>query len=171
MTLRIAPRLVLLPLAFALAACQPEADPAPEATAAPPPTTDVADASAAPVAGTDAIAVVHHAPDDPAGFDRKDFAGTFAGTLPCADCPGLDTRLEIDAGGAFRLVETRQAGDGPQDTTGTWTIDPAGTRLLLDPDTKDADDRHFEIVSKDEIRMLDAAGNPVQSAHNLSLRR
>ncbi|WP_202844610.1 copper resistance protein NlpE [Luteimonas saliphila] len=172
MTLRIAPGLVLLPLAFALSACQPDPEPAPPQP--PEPITAGAGsghASGAAVAGTDAIAVVHHAPKDPAGFDRKDFAGTFSGILPCEDCPGIDTRLVIAADGRFQLAETRHEGDSTQETSGTWTVDDAGARLLLDPDTKDAGDRHFEVVSKDEIRMLDAAGNPAQGAHNLSLRR
>ncbi|WP_187471007.1 copper resistance protein NlpE [Luteimonas viscosa] len=172
MTLRIAPSLLLVPLAFALAACQPDPEPAPPQP--PEPITagsGAANAPGAAVADTDAIAVVHRAPEDPTGFDRKDFAGTFSGILPCEDCPGVDTRLVIDADGRFQLAETRHEGDTTQEMSGTWTIDDAGVRLLLDPDTKDAGDRHFEVVSKDEIRMLDAAGNPAQSAHNLSLRR
>ena len=46
-----------------------------------------------------------------------------------------------------------------------------GKRLLLDPDTKDAADRRFEIVSKDEVRMLDTEGKPIASELNYSLRR
>jgi len=123
------------------------------------------------VAGTDATAVVNHDRPDPAGFDRKAFAGAFAGTVPCADCPGIETHLAIDADGTFRLSETYQGRGNSSETTGTWTIDAGGKRLLLDPDTKDADDRHFEIVSKDEVRMLDGEGNPIASEHNYSLRR
>lgn len=165
---RIAAPLVLLPLALAIAACKPAADPAPNAAPAEAPAVPVESGS---VAGTDATAVVNHDRPDPAGFDRKAFAGTFAGTVPCADCPGIETHLTIDADGTFRLGETYQERDGSSETTGTWTIDAGGKRLLLDPDTKDADDRHFEIVSKDEVRMLDSEGNPIASEHNYSLRR
>ena len=169
MTRRIAAPLVLLPLALALAACKPAAEPAP-APAAP------AEAPAVPtesgsVAGTDATAVVHHDRPDPAGFDRKAFAGTFSGTVPCADCPGIDTRLEIRADGTFRLSETYQDRDGTADTAGTWTIDADGKRLQLDPDSKDGADRWFEIVSKDEIRQLDTEGKPIESTLNYSLSR
>ena len=169
MTHRLPTTFALLPLALVLAACKPAAEPAPATTA-------TAEAPTAPVesgnvAGTDATAVVHHDRPDPAGFDRKAFAGTFAGTVPCADCPGIETHLAIDADGTFRLDETYQDRDAGVQTTGTWTIDADGKRLLLDPDTKDAADRHFEIVSKDEIRMLDVDGNPIASELNYSLRR
>ncbi len=169
MTRRIAAPLALLPLAFVLAACKPAAEPASAPAAA-------AEAPAAPVesgsvAGTDATAVVHHDRSDPAGFDRKAFAGTFAGTVPCADCPGIETHLAIDADGTFELDETYQDRDSSSQTTGTWTIDADGKRLLLDPDTKDAADRRFEIVSKDEVRLLDSDGNPIASELNYSLRR
>lgn len=171
MTRRIARGLALVPLALALAACKPAAEPAAEAPAATPAADTPADTSKPTVAGTDATAVVHNAPDDPAGFDRKAFAGTFAGTVPCADCPGIDTRLDIGADGAFTLSETYQDRDTTSETRGTWTLDADGTRLLLDPETKEGADRHFEIVSKDEIRMLDAEGKPIASEHNYSLRR
>lgn len=169
MTHRLPTTFALLPLALVLAACKPAAEPEPAIAAA-------AEAPAAPVesgsvAGTDATAVVHHDRPDPAGFDRKAFAGTFAGTVPCADCPGIETHLAIDADGTFRLDETYQDRDSSRQTTGTWTIDADGKRLLLDPDTKGAADRHFEIVSKDEIRMLGADGSPIASELNYSLRR
>ena len=166
---RLASGFLLLPLALALAACKPA--PAPSATDAAP--ADVAPAAVpeATVAGTDASAVVHHAPADPANFDRKAFAGSFAGTLPCADCPGIDTLVEIHADGTFKLRETYQERGAPINSAGTWTIDADGKHLLLDPDRKDADDRHFEIVSKDEIRLLDTEGKPIESALNYSLRR
>ena len=173
MTRRFAAPLALLPLALALAACKPAAEPAAEPAAAPAAT---AEAPAAPVesgsvAGTDATAVVHHDQPDPAGFDRKAFAGAFAGIVPCADCPGIETRLAIRADGTFTLDETYQERGAGSRTTGTWTLHADGRRLLLDPDAKDAADRRFEIMSKDEIRMLGADGSPIASELNYSLRR
>ncbi len=169
MTRRFAAPLALLPLALALSACKPAAEPAstPAAKAKAP----AAPVESGSVVGTDATAVVHHDRPDPAGFDRKAFAGAFAGIVPCADCPGIETRLAIRADGTFTLDETYQERDTGNQTTGTWTIDADGRRLLLDPDAKDAADRHFEIVSKDEIRMLGADGGPIASELNYSLRR
>ena len=166
---RIAAPIALLPLALALAACKPAAEPAPApATTAEAPATPVESGS---VVGIDATAVVNHDRPDPAGFDRKAFAGRFAGTVPCADCPGIDTHLAINADGTFTLEETYRDRGAGHKSTGTWTIEADGKRLLLDPDTKDAADRHFEIVSKDEVRMLDTEGKPIASELNYSLRR
>lgn len=158
MSIRYAPRLALLSLAIALAACKPAAEKAADESPSPVPesATTTAPAEPAPdpaLAGTDATAVVHHTQPDPTGFDRKSFAGAFS-----ADA----TRLEIASGGTFTLV------DGDETVNGTWTIDDAGKRLLLDPDTKAGTDRHFEIVSNDELRAVDADGKPLDGA---ALRR
>lgn len=160
--------LALAALACALAACRPDPEPSPEPAPEP---VAAAPASTAALAGTDATAVVHHAPQDPAGFDRKAFAGAFAGTLPCADCPGIDTSVRIDDDGTFRLTETWRDRDTRTETAGTWTVDADGTRLQLDPDSKEAADRWFEIVSRDEIRMLDTNGEAIAGTPNTSLRR
>ncbi|MDH5834055.1 copper resistance protein NlpE [Luteimonas kalidii] len=162
-------RLALAPLLWALAACTPDPDPSPEP--APEPVATAAHAEAGTPDGIDATAVVHHSPDDPAGFDRKAFAGRFAGTLPCADCPGIDTSVQIGDDGTFRLVEAYRDRDTRHETAGTWTVDADGTRLQFDPDTKQAADRWFEIVSKDELRALDTEGRPIAGNANTSLRR
>lgn len=145
-------------LAIALAGCKPaaDADKAVDAEAAP--TVDAA-ATVEPAAdplleGSDATTIVHHDKPDPAGFDRKAFAGTFSGD-------GI--ALEIAGEGGFVLTETPAAGETAT-TQGTWSVDDAGKRLLLDPDTKEATDRHFEIVSGDEIRAVDADGKPLDDA-------
>ena len=117
----------------------------------------------------------HDARDTPAdghtARNALDWPGSYDGTLPCADCPGIDTLVEIHADGTFKLRETYQERGAPINSAGTWTIDADGKHLLLDPDRKDADDRHFEIVSKDEVRMLDTEGKPIASELNYSLRR
>ena len=157
-------------LALALAACTPS--PAPPAAPAASDADKAAEAAPAEplLAGTDASAVIRHDATDPAGFDRKAFAGTFAGILPCADCPGVETSLEVHADGSYALSETRRGEDAAR-SSGTWTIDADGTRLLLDPDSKEAPDRRFELVSRDEVRALDADGAPLAGDGNTSLRR
>jgi copper homeostasis protein (lipoprotein) len=171
---------LLLCAVLALAACRPDADTsgaagggdAAQATAAP----AAADVPATPAArdplleGSDAVAIEHHARPEPPGFDRRAFAGTFAGTLPCAGCPSGDARLRIDADGGFRLDEGI-GGGGEVQTAGTWSVDAGSRRLLLDPEVKDAPDRHFAIASNDELRMLDPDGNELDGAPGHGLRR
>jgi uncharacterized lipoprotein NlpE involved in copper resistance len=33
-----------------------------------------------------------------------DWAGTYEGVLPCADCPGTKTRLTLNYDGSYRLI-------------------------------------------------------------------
>lgn len=151
--------------ALALSACNKptdaakapaEATPAPEAAPAPA-------AEPAPAPAADAA---------PAAFDAAAFAGTFSGTLPCADCSGIDTQLELKADGSYALGETYQGKkDGAFKDDGTWTAEDDGKRVRLDPNSKSEDDRLFEIVSKDEIRLLDTEGKKIDSQLDYSLKR
>lgn len=146
-------------LAIALAGCKPaaNADKAVDAGNAPASDTATTDVPAAAPAtdplleGSDAISIVQHDKPDPQGFDRKAFAGRFS-----AD----GTALEIASDGGFVLTETSATGETAT-TQGSWSVDDAGKRLLLDPDTKEAADRHFEIPSGDELRAVDADGKPL----------
>lgn len=153
-------RLALASLSLAVLAatgCKPQtpAEPAaPAATAAP--ATDPALAAAAA----------------PSSFDIKRFAGSFSGTLPCASCPGIDTRIELKPDGSYALDETYQdEKDGNFKSDGTWAAEEDGKHLRLDPNSKTDDDRLFEVVNNDEIRMLDQEGKTVASELNYSLVR
>lgn len=151
---------IVIGLATLAAACKPEppAEPATAAAAAPAPAV-IASAAAA----TNASA---------APFDAKAFAGTFSGTLPCASCPGIDTRIELAADGTYRLDETYQGDKGGSSKgDGTWTAEENGKRLRLDPNSKSDDDRLFEVLSQDEIRLLDRDGKAIESALPYNLRR
>lgn len=108
----------------------------------------------------------------PALFDAKAFAGTFSGTLPCADCPGIDTTLELKADGSYQLNEIHhgQKNDA-QAFDGTWTAEANDQHVRLDPNSKREDDRLYEIVSNEEIRMLGKDGQPAADTLNHSLKR
>lgn len=146
---------------LALSACNKPAEPA----AAPPEAPKAAE-PAAPAPAEPAPAAA------PASFDAAALAGTFSGTLPCADCGGIDTKLELKADGGYALDETYQGKkDGNFKGDGTWTAEDNGKRVRLDPNSKSENDRLYEIVSKDEIRQLDQEGKPIDSQLNYSLKR
>lgn len=159
MTLRHAPAIATLLLVSLLGACSNPAPPA------------ATPADGTPVAAESPGSSAPAAP--PVAFDVRAFAGTFAGILPCAACQGIDTRVDLNPDGTFRLVETYQgqADGGPFEITGTWTAENAGKQILLDPDSKSEPDHRYDIVSPDEIRMLDLEGKPTASAQNNSLHR
>lgn len=172
----------LLATMLLVAACRPagdessqvgEAEPTGRREAAVAPASHGSTAAAAtddPLAGTDALALVEHAPPAdpvPAGFDARAVAGTFSGSLPCADCPGIDATLALHADGRYTLEERPLGRGDVLASDGTWMPRPDGRSLLLDPNDKDREDRRFALLSNDELRPLDLDGTPVDG----SLRR
>jgi copper homeostasis protein (lipoprotein) len=147
-----------LSCAMPLSACKPQA---PAETAAAP----VESASTAPAA--DARPSAQSAP-----FDVKAFAGTFTGTLPCADCPGIGTRIVLAGDGTYAISESYEERSAPElKGDGTWTVEEGNQRLRLDPNSKSDPDRLFAILSHDEIRQLDLEGKPIESTLPYNLKR
>ncbi len=98
--------LVLVPLALALGGCMPRS-------------------------GTPAAAAA--APDMHNSRSSLDWAGSYEGVLPCADCPGIKTRLVLQSDGQFELSTQyldRQV--APQTASGRFTWDGAGSTITLD---------------------------------------
>ena len=58
----------------------------------------------------------------------KGFAGTFSGTLPCADCPGIDATLELNPDGSYKITDAYQ-----RPAVGNHTIDGSWTSEANDP--------------------------------------
>jgi copper homeostasis protein (lipoprotein) len=104
-------------------------------------------------------------------FDVKGFAGTFSGTLPCADCPGIDTTISLKPDGTYTVHEAYQGKPNSFDGDGTWTAEENGQRLRLDPNSKNEQDRLFAVKSSDEIESLDAEGKPIATEIPHALKR
>ena len=149
----------------ALAGCKRETEAAPDL---------------APVAETQPVATppagvapaTEPAPEANTALDTKAFAGSFSGTLPCADCPGIDTTLELHADGTFMLMETYQERKAaPGMLEGTWTAEENGNRIRLDPNSKSEQDRLYAVTSRDQITQLGSDGAPTATGVDSSLRR
>lgn len=134
-TLSLSPRLSLLFLVLALAACQRQQEAAPAARDR--------EAPAGPIA---------------------DFGGEriWQGVLPCSDCLGIDTRLVLrEQGGRrrYRLEETYLGAPEPNrfEREGGWAQsrdgrdDAAGTVYVLDPDRAP---RRFRLQPDGGIELL-----------------
>lgn len=162
------PKLLALACLVALTAvaCKPQApaEPAGAPAVAPVETADVAKAADATPTGVSSA--------DAPTFDQKGFAGTFKGTLPCADCPGIDTTLELKPDGSFLLKEAflGQAG-APTKVDGTWTVEAGDKHIRLDPNTKAEADRLYAISAHDRIAQLGADGKPPSGGVDQSLKR
>ena len=62
-----------------------------------------------------------------------DWAGTYEGVLPCADCPGTKTRLTLNYDGSYRLVTQAQGSQNAEKTvSGVFTWQPSGNAITLD---------------------------------------
>lgn len=72
---------------------------------------------------------------DPAHNSRNalDWAGVYEGTLPCADCPGIRTRLALQRDGRFELsTQTIDRQPAPQTVRGSFSWNAAGSTVTLD---------------------------------------
>ena len=115
----------------------------PEATPDVVPATATATPAANPV---DATAAVDNTPASDAAvatLDTKALAGKFGDG---------ESVLELRADGSY--VQTLQAGGDTISTDGNWSA-ADGNGLLLDPNSKSAEDVRFQVVSNDELRSGD----------------
>jgi len=95
---------------------------------------------------------------------------TFLGVLPCADCPGIEYRLELFADAAFYLRMTYQGPEaGEFDDIGTWLRSSDGRTLALYGGREAP--VLFAIAGPDRLDKVDFEGRPIVSALNYSLTR
>lgn len=160
-------------ISLAIAGCKPQEPAEPVEPAATPADTTAAAVQPDPQRVPDDSGFQPDASSiDTGTLDPAAFAGTFTGTLPCASCPGIDIRLDIGGDGRYRLSETYQhETDAPVESDGTWTAEADGKRIRLDPSSKNDDDRLYQVVSNDELRMLGEDGAPIEGELNYSLQR
>lgn len=91
-----------------------------------------------------------------------DWPGIYVGTLPCAACGSIHTRIELRADGTFSLLETPRGNDSPPfNGTGTFVWDSTGSRITLDIDGVDG--RRY-LVGENALLQLDRTGQPINGA-------
>ena len=147
----------LLGIALLASACSRPAQP-PEA-AAPAATPAAAQAPVAAVeSGTGTTMAQPGVQPADTAADARALTGTYSGTLPCADCPGIDETLVLTADGGFVLTDTYRERPGNANVVqGSWSLEEGGRRIRLDPGSKDATDKFYE-VDGDGVRVLDGDG-------------
>jgi uncharacterized lipoprotein NlpE involved in copper resistance len=170
-TMTYATRPACLLLVLAVAACN--RSPADAAGAPPAPGPTVVAEGPQPVAAAPGttMAVAGVQPDD-AGVDAKALAGTFLGTLPCADCPGIDESLVLSADGTYEMTDVYRDRPGSDNVIhGSWSVESGGHGIRLDPGSKDAQDRRLAIEDNDTLVPLGADGQPTAMPGDPRLRR
>ncbi|MDO6708771.1 copper resistance protein NlpE [Photobacterium sp. 1_MG-2023] len=89
-----------------------------------------------------------------------DWNGTYAGTIPCADCAGIETVLVLGMDGTFELTETYLGyeEDGQFRHQGAFTWNDAGNTITLTNDS--GDDIQF-FVGENQLFRLDREGKRI----------
>ncbi|MFD3003409.1 copper resistance protein NlpE [Pontibacter toksunensis] len=112
-------------------------------------------------------------------------AGYFTGTLPCSDCQGIISELELtgDANGSNRSFSLKQTYLGkPADknvltSSGKWFLakgnkqDPNAVVLQLIPTSGKIDPMYFLQVSETEVKLLDRQQAEIKGQQNFILKR
>ena len=122
---------------------------------------------------------------DESYIGRDILIAVYKGTLPCADCAGLDTELRLYAKGKFDtsdafFVRTQTYRDAPKgDRTyadrGEWLVikgdavtpDATVYQLILDDPARS----EYLLLQGDTLTQLDRDQRPIQTTMNLSLHR
>ena len=94
---------------------------------------------------------------------------SYAGELPCADCPGIHLTVTLFPDSTFRLRQQYQDRPAVFHDLGRWSLQENGTRLVLRSGAEAP--QRFQIVGADSLRMLDSQGQPIQSPFNNVLVR
>lgn len=97
---------------------------------------------------------------------QTDLTGSYVGILPCADCPGLELRLDLFADGAFHERSVYRERARSTDRVGRWT---------LQGDTLELRYGHGELrrfsYGRGWLTLLDSDGRPIASQLNYTLNR
>ncbi len=102
-----------------------------------------------------------------ADFPRA-LPATYVGTLPCADCPGIDTKLNLLPDGQFQLRMTYlERNEKPVEQIGLWQLDKGKLTLKSAGQTVE----QFQMQGKTlDLRKLDMEGKPIASKLDYTLR-
>ena len=111
-------------------------------------------------------------------------SGSYTGTVPCADCEGIQMQLSLNGtpksqGRSFTLQQTylgKPAGKNTATSTGTWFLakgskdDPNVLILQLIP-KGNYEPIYLQQLSANELKMLDRKQNTIKSKLNYTLQK
>jgi len=104
-----------------------------------------------------------------AGTGLGTLPATYAGTLPCADCPGIRYTLNLLPDNIFFLRMDYLERSTTFDDIGTWSLAENGSQLLLRGGRGSSD--MFAIKSPTVLRKLDGEGKEIAAQLNFDLAR
>lgn len=86
-----------------------------------------------------------------------DWAGTYKGVFPCADCPGIETMLDLNNDQTYSMQMNYLERDGDFHSTGKFEWDENGQVITLHPEDKNDHEMKF-FVGENLLFQLDDKG-------------
>jgi uncharacterized lipoprotein YbaY/heat shock protein HslJ/uncharacterized lipoprotein NlpE involved in copper resistance len=110
-------------------------------------------------------------PPLPPAPEIRNLPATFAGTLPCADCPGIRYQLSLLPDDTFvlRMTYTGRAPSTTRDEVGSWVL--SSDRRALAIKSADGPPEYFAIRDAGTLRKLDMNGQPMAAGRPYDLHR
>jgi uncharacterized lipoprotein NlpE involved in copper resistance len=90
-----------------------------------------------------------------------DWAGTYAGLLPCADCPGIETRLTLNIDNTYQISwKYQDRKNATHQNSGSFLWNTGGGIITLGNLDKDQYPTQY-LVGEDRLFQLDLQGNRI----------
>jgi uncharacterized lipoprotein NlpE involved in copper resistance len=89
-----------------------------------------------------------------------DWAGTYIGIIPCADCSGIVTRVTLNQDGTYSMSQKYEDHEGVYENKGKFNWNVLGNTITLS-DLSDKLTMHF-IVGENKIILLDQEGKEIK---------
>ena len=97
----------------------------------------------------------------------KKHVGEFSGKLPCADCPGIETKMTLNEDGSFLLDETYlEKKDGQFNAKGSYEVSADGAFVTLKEEGNDKP-RVF-LVEEDAAYLVEKVGDAKKPDYKLA---
>ena len=97
----------------------------------------------------------------------KKHVGEFSGKLPCADCPGIETKLTLNEDGSFLLDETYlEKKEGQFNAKGSYEVSADGAFVTLKEEGNDKP-RVF-LVEEDAAYLVEKVGDAKKPEYKLA---
>ena len=97
----------------------------------------------------------------------KKHVGELSGKLPCADCPGIETKLTLNEDGSFLLDETYlEKKDGQFNAKGSYEVSADGAFVTLKEEGNDKP-RVF-LVEEDAAYLVEKVGDAKKPEYKLA---
>lgn len=97
------------------------------------------------------------ASDKQVAENLPDYLGTYKGTLPAADCPGIETTLTLASDGSYTLHLKYIDRDSDSDGKGTFSV----AEGLVELTPSDGGQPQYYKIEENSLRRLDAEKQPV----------